>query len=311
MQERNSFDFLPKALYENRYCNQDDFSVLVCGGKNKNQTAVNSIYKLDGTKLKCEKFTSMPKERYNCKTAVIYSDLFVLGGYLRNGKISKNGRKFCNSSRKFCYKTQTWSSETKLPVNDNYYCVCTFKKKLYVIHGDKIMFVYNLKKEKWTQLADTKQKRHNAACTVFEGKIVVTGGKYYRTLKSVEAYDHYENKLTYLPDMIEERLFHASVSMGNKLFVIGGWITTSCEVIDSFYRKFTFISSSVGSIEGRYHFEAICIGNKVLVLALNIFKLNSKLIVYDTINDSWSEKNIEVVNNLVGSSFVRYNSNLN
>ena len=33
MQE--SFKFPPKILYENRYCNQVDFSVLVCGGKKK------------------------------------------------------------------------------------------------------------------------------------------------------------------------------------------------------------------------------------------------------------------------------------
>ena len=150
-----------------------------------------------------------------------------------------------------------------------------------------------------------KKKRKLADCTVFEGKIVVIGG--YK-LKSVEAYDYYENKWTYLPDMIEERHYHASVSMGNKLFVIGGWITTSCEVIDSFYRKFTFISSSVGSIEGRYHFEAICIGNKVLVFAMNMLNIYSKLIVYDVVNDSWSEKKTKMVNNLIYSSYVKFNS---
>ena len=36
MQERNSFDFPPKVLYENRYCNQDDFSIIVSGGINEN-----------------------------------------------------------------------------------------------------------------------------------------------------------------------------------------------------------------------------------------------------------------------------------
>ena len=25
---------VPKVLYKNRYCNQDDFSILVCGGEN-------------------------------------------------------------------------------------------------------------------------------------------------------------------------------------------------------------------------------------------------------------------------------------
>ena len=47
MQERQSFDFSPKVLYENRYCNQDDFSVLVCGGKNKSDIVVDTVYRLD------------------------------------------------------------------------------------------------------------------------------------------------------------------------------------------------------------------------------------------------------------------------
>ena len=86
MQE--NFDCLQKVLHENRYCNQDDFSILVCGGKNKSEKRINSIavdtvYKLDGPELDCKKYTCMPKELYFCKTAVINSDLLVLGGYSR------------------------------------------------------------------------------------------------------------------------------------------------------------------------------------------------------------------------------------
>ena len=80
--------------------------------------------------------------------------------------------------------------------------------------------------------------RDCAICTVFEGRIVVTGGvNNLLQLKSVEAYDYYENKWTYLPDMIERRRFHASVSMDNKLFVIGGYYTESSEVFNSFFQK--------------------------------------------------------------------------
>ena len=46
MQERKSFDFPLKVLYENRYCNQDDFSVLVCGGKNEKNQNMKSVFKL-------------------------------------------------------------------------------------------------------------------------------------------------------------------------------------------------------------------------------------------------------------------------
>ena len=71
MQEIKCFDFPRKVLYINRYCNQYDFSVLVCGGRIKNAIVLNSVYLLDGRELKCEKFTSMPNELRECKSSVI------------------------------------------------------------------------------------------------------------------------------------------------------------------------------------------------------------------------------------------------
>ena len=42
----------------------------------------------------------------------------------------------------------------------------------------------------WSEIADLNEARDCAECTVFEGKIVVTGGEYkWSLLKSVEAYD--------------------------------------------------------------------------------------------------------------------------
>ena len=86
------------------------------------------------------------------------------------------------------------------------------------------------------------ESRYNAACTVFESKIIVSGG--YES-KSVEAFDYYENKWTYLPEMIDKRCDQAAVSMGNRMFVIGGSYTTSSEIFSSFSSKFTQINSKV------------------------------------------------------------------
>ena len=99
------------------------------------------------------------------------------------------------------------------------------------------------------------KRRKAASCTVFEGKIVVSGGF---SLNTVESYDFYANKWTYLPSMIEYRSFHASVSMGNKLFVIGGWSESSCEVFDSFTRKFTYIQS-INQVDKFYDFRPECV----------------------------------------------------
>ena len=85
--------------------------------------------------------------------------------------------------------------------------------------------------------------RFSAACTVFESKIVVSGGTNgFDRLKSVEAYNHHKNIWTILPEMIEERYNNpGAVGMGNKMFVIGGTYELTCEVLDSVSKKFTSI----------------------------------------------------------------------
>ena len=75
------FRFPPKVLYKNRYCNQDDFSILICGGTNiTGSKPIKSVFKLNNPDLKCEKYIDMPKALYGCKTVVIDSDLFVFSG---------------------------------------------------------------------------------------------------------------------------------------------------------------------------------------------------------------------------------------
>ena len=54
---------VPNVLYENRYCNQDDFSILVCGGYTKNGPTVNDVYELKGPNFECSKFPSMLEAR--------------------------------------------------------------------------------------------------------------------------------------------------------------------------------------------------------------------------------------------------------
>ena len=130
--------------------------------------------------------------------------------------------------------------------------------------------------------------RYYAACTLFEGKIVVTGGCFYSY--SVEAYDYYENKWTYLPHMIESRNSHASVSMGNKLFVVGGEHTSSCEVFDSFSRKFTLIEAKLPKYEFCWlnKCKAVSIGNTIIVIGENNKKEGLKkttLYIYDVQNN--------------------------
>ena len=268
---------------------------MVCGVNNKSKTFADTVYKLDGPKFNCEKYICMPKELYFCKTAVVNSNLFVLGGFSK-------GLKFNKSIIKFCNKTKTWSSKAQLSLNDNYFCVCSFKNNLNLINKTGHGFVYNLKADKSFQLADTKEERYFAACTVFEGKIVVTGGY----SKSVEAYDYYENKWNNLPDMIEKRCDHATVSMGNKMFVIGGYHTKSCEVLDSLFRKFICIKSGLQVIDINSYYNAFSVGNCIVVFHNFMTFTDTTIYKYDVCENKWSTINCDLLENLFDSSFVKY-----
>ena len=68
-------------------------------------------------------------------------------------------------------------------------------------------YTYDINSNIWNKIANLNKVRYNASCTVFESKIVVTGGFNYQSqFKYVEAYYYCENKWTCLPDMIEKKL---------------------------------------------------------------------------------------------------------
>ena len=50
---------VPKVLYENRYCIQEGFSILVCGGKDKNGDMTNKVLELEIPSLKVNEFPSL------------------------------------------------------------------------------------------------------------------------------------------------------------------------------------------------------------------------------------------------------------
>ena len=135
-----------------------------------------------------------------------------------------------------------------------------------------------------------KRMRLKAASTVFQGRIVVFGGGNscsYAT-KSVEEYDYYENKLNYLPDMLEKRRSHSTCTMGNKMFIIGRQNNESCEVFKSFSRNFVYIQKMPNYFETK----ATCLGNQINAYAFNV----SKVFVYNTNEKHWSIKKLKLNN---------------
>ena len=199
----------------------------------------------------------------------------------------------------------------ELPDTRNNYCVCSFMKNLYVIGGrvkyesKRTCLKYSTRNSKWYNKASLYNPRFFASCTVFEGKIVVSGGisDNWKASKSVEAYDLHENKWNNLPNMINERAGHGAVSMGNKMFVIGGvHRNNTCEVFDSISRTFTAIKKV--EVVGRDWLSAVGIGNKILAFP-NLDQCTIKSAqVYDVVKDQWFEKviNLFEVNYVISSS---------
>ena len=103
---------VPKVLYDNRYCNQDDFSILVYGRKVESKRSVskiNEFYQLIGPKLECTKFRSMLEGRCNCNTAIIGSDIIVVGGYNYAHKTLYSVEVFKGSKKSWFYKIESTS----------------------------------------------------------------------------------------------------------------------------------------------------------------------------------------------------------
>ena len=68
---------VPKVLYENRYCNQEDFSILVCGGIDEDYECINPVFKFKISSFEGTDFPSMEKPHHSLKIATIKSDIFA------------------------------------------------------------------------------------------------------------------------------------------------------------------------------------------------------------------------------------------
>ena len=137
-----------KVRYKNRYCKLDDFNILVSGGMNINEKPLNDNYQLKGLKLECSKFPSMLEARYDCKPAVINSVIVVVGGFDNTNKVLYYFEQFKQNEK-------SWVYNTEMPDKRTCFCICSFKRNLYMLGGHyhnfqtlNSCFVYNIKYEK-------------------------------------------------------------------------------------------------------------------------------------------------------------------
>ena len=311
------------ALYQNRYCDQEEFSIGVFSEDNcSDDVSSDKPLVLDNFDAKMY-LCSIPKSIWECKTVSSGSDIYVLGEFEDHDS---------TVFKMYFSSTKTWK---KCPLSKevNIHFMCSFMQKLFIIscYKSPSMF-YDIKANKWTSIATVMESRNCAACTVFDGRIVISGGLrktriqnevngngymnerlgfLHENLNSIEIYDFHENKWSYFPSMLSSRNNHSVVSIGNKMFMIGGSRDYS-EVFDSFTRKFTYIKTlplwirtPIVNFQLRFisSYQVVNIGYKIYLFQRENDKV--KLHSYDVKNEFSSFKTSVEMKNFQKLSYIK------
>ena len=191
-----------QTLYENRFCYQEDFDIIISGKHNDlANTNVRSTYRISYPEFEeIETLYSSIKYTNTDVTVCERSNVWIIcRKETLHKKIAEVKDLHTDSYKIYLDKTNQWVKPIELPDSRVGYSACSFMKSLYVFAGCngqslKTCLKYDTITSKWTNIASMNSCRHSAACTVYEGKIVVTAGYYHGNLKSVESFHHHENK---------------------------------------------------------------------------------------------------------------------
>ena len=284
------------GIYTNRFCSQVQFEIIVCGGYNyKSNTELASVKQIDGSNLnKVKTLSSMNEERSSFEAVSLKGEIYVFGG-------CNSGNKFVKSVEKYTPSTNEWTVLTVMLDERRNFCACSFIDKVFIFGGfytsnNEDLFLttnscleFNTKHNNFKEACGMIEERSNAACTVFQGNIVVSGGENINNdyLKTVESYDVFAHKWTPMPNTINRHDAHSLVVVKDKLFVIGHEIDC-CEVFDKVCMKFVSLKHPP-SID---YNKSVPIGNKIFAFQ----DFSSSVISYNVDKDEWSEESCELTN---------------
>ena len=283
-----------KNLCKSRYCDQEHFNMILCGGYDfSSHTEVKKVLSINIDRLNSFKILPELNKSQMCSSMVCIKDeVYVFGGIYGNND-------HVMSIEKYSAATNAWEKAGDFYDYRFRFSACSFMGNIYIVGGrDRNLsplsscVKFDTKSRKWIEMAGMNLGRSDLACTVYDGKVVISGGSGDDRFKSVEAYDHIADEWSYLPNMIESRFCHKSVAMKNKLFVIGGYSTEAGEVYDSISKNFVLLKPIPSFLD--FHSEVISIGNKVLVFQ----NMRNVVLIYDMENDSWSEESCEITKHL-------------
>ena len=173
--------------------------------------------------------------------------------------------------------TKNWVVQNSLPNKALMsFCVCKFMGKIYIMGGydsdkpgdctQKTALTYDPKTDAWEEKATMNESRRHAACSVFDGKTVVSGGIDLQESRSVEVYDAFSDEWSDMPDMLERRSHHSQVSIRKNLYIIGGYYTQQCEIYDGFNQLFVRIFPDMPLFGERHsRIQCLTIGSRIII----------------------------------------------
>ena len=78
-EDKPSYSLIPDILYENRHCNQEGFSILICGGQDKNKMILNRVFEMKVPRFEVTEFPSIVRSCYLFDSITIGSDILAIG----------------------------------------------------------------------------------------------------------------------------------------------------------------------------------------------------------------------------------------
>ena len=263
-----------------RYCSQDTFKILLSGGciNHQNGRKISDVTKqIDVKNINNQTTDLLRIKREGHVSVYCRGAVYVFGGFYEN-------KKFQKSVEKYSLTTNKWEIVGEMFDDRRGFDVCRFMNQLLIYGGcdDTLNPFYSCKNfdtknNKWYEVARMNKAKVFAASTVYEGRIVVSGGcinnDFNVNIKTIEAYDPFANSWSAMPSMIEGRCSHSSVALRNKLFVFGNYCGQNnkrCEVFDSISKNFVMIKRFPSTLTFDLGFaKTFAIGNKLITLGVN------------------------------------------
>jgi len=266
-----------KAPY--RYCSLKTFDFLVgCHTNTLNKFATRAVRVGAGHRT-----NKLEASNIIAKSSKILGDCNVIysNGYL----YYLSGRVF----QSFSIIQNKWvkSVRFKNAFKRDLYYPCSLNGKVYILR-ENYSSVYNPKTKDFETIKNIRERRF-ASCSVFRGKIAITGGLSHPsgvfTQDAADEYDPSSNKWSSMPFMLEERHKHSSVSVRNRLYIVGGTFhagggpaRSELEVFDTVSNKFNYLKKSLDDTFLTLHpwayrnRKSVAIGNIIYIFVQDSFE---------------------------------------